>query len=187
MPDDVFNFHNGVINQHAGHKTERQQRHGVERETQKVQKPKGRNGGQGNGNRRNNCGAPIAQEQEHDDDGKQRAFDHRGHRAFILTLRVIHTVEQSDEFDSGIFLFDFGDLDHRIIKNGDVGRPFGSRHAESDNLLATCKGHGALLAEPIGDFSHIGQFDGASTAQADLCLAQCKCVRCVAQNADRLA
>ncbi len=79
MPDDIFDFHDSVIDQHPGDEAEREQRHGVEREAQKVQEPESRNSGQRNGNRGNDRRTPIAQEQEHNDDGEQCAFNHRRH------------------------------------------------------------------------------------------------------------
>ena len=159
MPDDIFNFHNGVIDQDPGYKTKRQQRHGVQREAHQVQKPESWNGRQWDSNRRYNRRTPIAQEQENHNDGKKCALNHRCHRAFILALGVIDAVEQRDEVNARIFFFYFRDFDHRIIKDGDIGRALCAGHAERDNLFAAGKGHGFLLAETVSHCSHIGQFD----------------------------
>ncbi len=126
MPDDIFDFHNGVIDQHTCNQSQGEQGHCVEREAKQIEEPEGWNCRKRNGDCRNDCCAPVAQEQEHHDDGKQCALNHSSHRALILALGVIDAVEQRDEVHAGIFLFNFRDFDHRVIEYGHVGCALGA-------------------------------------------------------------
>ena len=53
-------------------------------------------------------------------------------------------------------------------------------------MFAASKGHGFLLAEAVRNFGHIGQFDRATAAKADLRLAKREGVGGVAKHANRL-
>ena len=69
VADDVLDLDDRVVDQNAGDERDREQAHEVEREADRVHRPEGRNDRQ----RQRNCGdqrgAPVAQEDEHDDDG----------------------------------------------------------------------------------------------------------------------
>ena len=79
MSHDIFDLNDCVIDQHTCDQAKRKQRHGVQREPQKVEEPESWNGGQRNGNRRNNRRTPVAQEQEYHNDRKQCALNHGCH------------------------------------------------------------------------------------------------------------
>ncbi len=76
---DVLDLDDGVVDEDAGDDGDGQQADQVEREAGHVERPEGRDDGQRQRDRRNQCGAPVAQEDEDHDDGQDGALDHGLH------------------------------------------------------------------------------------------------------------
>src|SRR3546814_9382501 len=78
---DVRDLDNRVVDPHPRHEAQGEQCHLVEVEPHHLDEPEAGNRRERNRERRNEGRAPIAQEQEHDDDREERALDHRVDRA----------------------------------------------------------------------------------------------------------
>src|SRR3546814_8087120 len=90
---------------------------------------------------RNEGRAPIAQEQEHDDDREERALDHRVDRARILLLCIFGVVVEELELDLGVACLEILQLLDRAVIDGDVRRPLGALDIETHHQIgrASCR------------------------------------------------
>ena len=187
VSDDVLDLHDRIVDQHARHEAERQQRELVQGETEEVHDPEGRNGRQRDGQRGNEGRAPVTQEEEHHDNRQDRAFDHRRDRAVVLRLGVVDRSEQAGELDARVLFLDFLQLLDRIVIDADVRCAAGAGEAEGHDLATVDLAERADLAEAVAHFGDIGELDCAATADGDLDLRERICGISIAEHADRLA
>ena len=187
MAHDVLDLHDRVIHQHARHQTERQQRQEIEVEPQKIHEPEGGDGGQRDGQRGNQRGPPVAQEQEHHDHGQHGPFDHRMDRAFILILGVADGGEELHHPDARIFLLDLFDLLQGIVIHRHVGRAARAGNGEVHHFLAAQLTDRAAFRIAVRYLCDIGQGDDAAIAERNAGFGQGKGIVRIAQHAHRLA
>ena len=76
----------GVVDQHADHQRQREQRDRVEREAEQVDRAEGRDDRQRQRDRGEHGRTPVAQEPPHDPHREQRAFEQQLHRAAVVGL-----------------------------------------------------------------------------------------------------
>ncbi|MND83358.1 hypothetical protein D3C80_752170 [compost metagenome] len=88
MSDDVFDLDDRIIDQDAGHQRDGEQAEDVERKAEYVDGKECRDDRQRQCDSRNQRRAPIAQEEEHDDDRKCRPFEQGIDRRMIISFRV---------------------------------------------------------------------------------------------------
>jgi hypothetical protein len=81
---DVLDLDDGVVDEDADHEREGQQRHRVEREAHQVHHGVRRDHRQGQCHGGHEGGAPVAQKQEHDEDGQRGALVEQQHRALVI-------------------------------------------------------------------------------------------------------
>ena len=99
---DVLDLDDGVVDQDAGDDGDGEQADEIEREARRVERPEGRNDGERQGDGGDERGAPVAQEDENDDDGQDGALDHRLHGRVVGAERVDdHRVDQL-QLDVGV-------------------------------------------------------------------------------------
>ena len=116
--------------------------------------------------------ADVAQEQEDDEHGEDRAFDQGLHRRVILRLGVVDLVEDLGEVDPRIFLLDLAQLLPGRVVGGDVRRALGALDVEADDLAAVHLGDRALLGIGVLDLAEVGQLDRPAAGDDDLGLRQ---------------
>ena len=112
-----------------------------------VERPEGWNDGERQGDGGDGRGAPVAQEDEHHDDGQDGALDHRLHRRVIGTERVDdHRVDL--QLDVGVGLLQLVNLLGDVGGNHHVARSLGPRDGERHgNLpLSAAKVRGSAVA-----------------------------------------
>ena len=187
VPNDVLDLDDRIIDQHAGNQRQRQQRKLVQVEAQQIHEPEGRDRGQRDGDRGNRGCTPVAQEEEHHDDCEDRAFDHRGHGAFVLVFGVFDRVEQRDELHPGVCRFDLGDLFQRLVEDGNVGSALGAAHREIDDFLVAHLADRSAFRIAVADRGDIGELDRTPAAELDLALAERIGIVAIAEDTDRLA
>ena len=112
--------------------------------------------------------APVAQEDEHDDDGEQRALDQRLHRRVVGAADVWSTwcrcwqIRRRD-----------GACASSVDGLGDVGgddgvaRALGARDGEGDDRIAVERGEGARLGDGVGDGAELVEAHLAAARQRD--------------------
>ena len=121
MTDDIFNLDDRVIDKNTRDKAECEQRQKVEREAHQIHEPEGGYRRQGNSHSGNQRCTPVAQEQPHNQNGKNRPFDHRMDGGLILCHGVVDAGEQLDERDLGVGFLERVEL----LVHGFVDRDFG--------------------------------------------------------------
>ena len=89
MAHDVLDLDNRVVNQNARHQGDREQADEIEREADRIHRPEGWNDRERQRDGGDEGRPQIAQENEHDDDGKQGALDQRLHRRAIIAEFVV--------------------------------------------------------------------------------------------------
>ena len=99
MPYDVLDLDDRVVDQNAGRERDRQQAHHVEREAEHVHHPERRQDRQRQRDGRDDGGAQVAQEQEHDQHGERRAFVEGVQRGVVIAERVDDRAVDQLEFD----------------------------------------------------------------------------------------
>ena len=186
MSDDILDLDDRVVDQYPGDKAERQQRQAVERKAHQIHEPEGRNGRQRDRHRADHRGAPVAQEQEDDDDGEHRAFDHRGHRAAILFLRIFGAGEEDLELHLGVVLLDLRQLFHRLVMDADVRRALRLFDREGQHLTAVDLRQITLFGITVGHLGHVRKLDRPAVADRNARFAELECILRVAEDADRL-
>ena len=183
---DILDLDDRVIDQHARHQAEREQRHLVEVEPHQLHEPEGRDRRQRDGERGDDGRPPIAQEQEDDEHRQHGALDHRLDRAVILLLGVFDLVEDQLEMDLRIAFLERGELLFGLMEHRDVGRALRTLEIETEHLTAVEFGRAALLGVQVADLGDVGESDDTSAADRNLGLAEIIGAPGIAEHADRL-
>src|SRR5262249_11353740 len=164
---DVLDLDDGVIHQYAGDDGDGQQTDEVQREAGRVDGPEGGDDRQRQGDGGNQRRAPVAQEQEHYDDGEDGALDQGLHGRVVGTQRVFdHRVDEL-ELDVGVGQLELLDLSGNITGNHHVAGTLGARDGEGDHGTAVECGEGALLGRGVSDRSEFVQAHLAAARQDD--------------------
>ena len=172
VPDDILDLHDRVVDQHAGHQAQREQGDHVEREAEQAHEPEGGDRRERDGDRGNERGAPVAQEQEDDDDGQQRALDQGPHRALILRLDIFHGREKQIVADARVFPAEGVQFTLDIVVDRDVRIAFGLLDHETDHLAAVLDAEGGLLGPLVADVRNSVEPDRAAASERDLGLGE---------------
>ena len=106
VADDVLDLDDGVVDQNAGRQRDGEEADEVEREAEQVHRPERREDRQRQRDRGDDGGADVAQEQQHDDDGEDRALEQGRDRGFVIALGEFDRGVDQLEVDVGI-----GDLE----------------------------------------------------------------------------
>ena len=186
VPDDILDLDDRVVDQHTRDQAHRQQRQPVQRDSHQVHEEEGRDRRQRDRQRGNDGGADVAEEQENDEDGEDRAFDQAFHRRGVLGLGIVDLVEDFGEADLGVLLLDLVQLLPRLVVGRDLGRAFGPLDLEADDLLAVLLGERALLRIAVLDLAEVGEPDEPAAGKRDLGLAERVGIAGVAEHAHRL-
>ncbi len=83
MAHDVLDFDDRIVDQHADDQRQREQREQVQRVAQQIHRPERRNDRQRQRGCGDDRGAPVAQEDPHDDHCEQRALEQHLHRSRV--------------------------------------------------------------------------------------------------------
>ena len=153
VPHDVLDLDDRVVDQDADDERQREQRQNVQRVAERPDRPERRNDRQRQGDGGNGRRAPVAQEQPHDDDRENRAFDQHFHRGVERFLDIADLRARLGELHLRILLLEALDDGARVL--GDVERAGAPRahDLEADDGLAVEQRSRALLT---GLVAHLG-------------------------------
>ena len=164
---DVLDLDDGVVDQNTGRQRDGEEADQVQREAEQVHRPERREDRQRQRDRGDDGGADVAQEQQHDDDGEDRAFEQGRDRRFVIAL---------GEFDRGVdqLQVDVGigglqRVDALLHGGGDhhVAGALGALDAERHHRLAVEAGKGAAIGDGVGDGAEIVEPHLAAAEQRD--------------------
>ena len=133
MALDVLDLDDCIVHEHADHEREREQRDGVER-VAKVMKPdKGRNHRQGQRRRRNQRGAPVAQEPPDHEHREQRALVKQFHRAAEILGHRRGVVDDLRQRNVGVLSLQLRHSRAHAVRNLDFAGAFRAKDLEADH------------------------------------------------------
>jgi len=154
---NVLDLDDGVVDQHADHQGQGQQRQHVEGVSEPLQREEGGNDRQRQRHRGDEGGAPVAQEQPDHQHREDRALDQRGHGVAVLLLGEIDGVRNLDHFHAGVGREQLRHGGARTARGGDFVHALRAHHLEADHLLAIEQGHLATLGVAVADAGNVGQ------------------------------
>ncbi len=102
VADDVLDLDDGVVDQNTRRQRDGEERDQVQRETEQVHHPERREDRQRQRDRGDDGGSHIAQEDQHDDDGKDRALEQGRDRRFVIALGEVDRGVDQLQVDVGI-------------------------------------------------------------------------------------
>ncbi|MND72690.1 hypothetical protein D3C80_642470 [compost metagenome] len=112
--------------------------------------PEGRNGGQREGDCRNQGRTPVSQEKEDDDDGEDRTFHQRVQRRLVIAIGEIDRVIDHLDRDIGMRLADAVQAFGNGFRHRDFACTLGAEDGEGDRRRAVEAREGFLLLIGIG-------------------------------------
>ena len=162
---DVLDLDDGVVDQNTGRQRDGEKADEVQREAENVHRPERREDRQRQRDRGDDGGADVAQEQQHDDDGENRAFEQRRDRGLVIALGEFHRGVDQLEIDIGIG--DLQRIDALLHRGGDhhVAGALRALDAERHHRLAVEAGEGAAVGDGVGDGAEIVETDFAAAEQ----------------------
>ncbi|MGY4381493.1 hypothetical protein ACVWZ3_009132 [Bradyrhizobium sp. i1.3.6] len=131
-------------------------------------------------------GAQVPQEQEHDDDGKDGAFEQGRDRRVVIAVGIFDRGVDHLQVDVGIGGLQRVDALLHGLGHFHIAGALGSLDAERDHRLAVEAGEGAAVGDGVGDGAEIVEPDLTAAEQRDHGageIAQCLRAR---KRADRL-
>ena len=164
---DVLDLDDGVVDENAGGQRDGEEADEVERESQNVHRPERREDRQRQRDRGDDGGPDVAQEQQHDDDGENGAFEQGRDRRLVIALGEFHRGVDQLEVDVG--MGDLQRVDALLHGGGDhhVAGALRALDAERHHRLAVEAGEGAAVGDGVGDGAEIVEADFAAGRQAD--------------------
>ena len=174
MPDDVLDFDNRIVNQHARHQRQRQQTDRVEGEVLPVHEGERRNRRQRDRERRDRRGPPVAEENEHYKYREERTFDHGGQRRLVGLASVLHSGEHSLDRNVGRFDQDARDLRLHTIERSHIRGATRLEDTKRRRCATVESRYRALLPHRITYLGDVGQSHVGAVEQADLRGTQCQ-------------
>ncbi len=167
VPDDVFDLDDGVVDENARRQRDGEEADEVQREAEQVHRPERREDRQRQRDRGNDGGAQVAQEQEHDDDGEDGAFEQRRDRRVVVAVGVFDRGVDHLQVDVGIGGLERVDALLHGLGHLHVAGALGALDAERDDRLAVEAGEGAAVRDGVGDGTEIVEPDLAAAEQRD--------------------
>ena len=186
MPHDVLDLDDRIIDQDAGHQSDRQQADQVERETQRIHRPERRHDRQRQGDGGHDRGAQIAQEDEHHEHGERGAFDQRVHRRAIIADRVGDGAVDQREPHAGLSLAEPGEFGLDGLGDPRIAGTARAADAEGDDGAAIEACEDARLGDRVLDLRDIVEPELAPAGDHDLGLREIGKALGGRQCADRL-
>ena len=165
MPGDVFDFDDGIIDQHPHHQRNRQKRHGVERIAKQLHAQKCRDDGQRQGRRRNHRCPPVAQKEPDNDDRDERAFVEQIHRALVIVISGLIGVVDLLDGDLRMRRAEFFERGIHGIGHIDFHAALAARDFKTDHRLAIDQGDGRTVGVTIPHTGDVSQMHGAAIGQ----------------------
>ena len=162
---DVFDLDDGVIDQDADHQRQRQQGDHVERKAEHVHHQEGRQDRQGQGRRRHQRRAAIAQEEPDHQHGQEHALVEQGHGAVIVFLHRVDRVEGFLEHDVLLGLAQLLDRLAHLVGHGDLAGPLAARDVEADHGFAVEQSDRGRFGGAVYYPRHLVQADAAPVRQ----------------------
>ena len=172
MAFNIFDFHNGVVDQNTHYQRERQQRHHIAGKAHVVHADKRRNNRQRQRYRRHKRGAPVAQEEPHHDNRQHRTLDQHGHGGIKLLLHRSYKVKGLGEFQIGVFGFQLSQGQLHCGADFHFAGTFAARNLKTHDRLAIEQGKTALLGNRIFNRRHLIQTHALAVAQCKLQVCQ---------------
>ena len=154
VPHDVLDLDDRVVDQDADDERQREQRQDVQRVAEHPDRPERRDDRQRQRDGGDGRGAPVAQEQPHDDDREDRAFDQHLHRGVERLLDVVDRRARLGELArAGTPAASALDDGARVLGDVERARAPRAHDLEADDGLAVEQRGRALLA---GLVAHVG-------------------------------
>ena len=157
MTHDIFNFDDGIVDQHTRHQRQGQQRYLVERKTHHLHEGKGGNRRKGNGQGRNQGSAPIAQEKPDHGDGQDRSLDQCLQGRMVGLDRVIDGRKNLLNMQRRIVLPDLFQFLGNAFSGGDVRDALGLVQGERGRGSAVQPRQTACFRDAIVDIGNLAQ------------------------------
>ena len=149
--------------------------------------PEGRDDRQRHGDRRDQGGPPVAQEDEHDDDGQRGTLQQGAHGGFVVAFDIADGVVDQGVADFRMGLGQLRQFGFDHAGDIDIAGALGAEDAERDHLLVAVQlGEGAGFLEGVGHLAQVAQPDLAATRQHDPGFGQAFHRAGAGQRADRL-
>ncbi len=167
MADDVLDLDDGVVDENTRRQRDGEEGDEVEREAEQVHRPERREDRQRQRDRGDDRGPDVAQEQQHDDDGEDRALEQGGDRRLVIALGEFDRGVDQLEVDVGIGRLQR--VDALLHGGGDhhVAGALGALDAERHHRLAVEAGKGAAVGDGVGDGAEIVEAHLAAAEQRD--------------------
>ena len=167
VADDILDLDDGVVDQNARRQRDREEGDEVQREAEHVHRPERREDRQRQRDRGDDGGADVAQEQQHDDDGEDRALEQGRDRGFVIALGEFDRGVDQLQIDVGIG--DLQRIDALLHGGGDhhVAGALGALDAERHHRFAVEAGEGAAVGNGVGDGAEIVEPHFAAAEQRD--------------------
>ncbi len=164
---DVLDLDDGVVDQNARRQRDGEEADEVQRESEHVHRPERREDRQRQRDRGDDGGPDIAQEQQHDDDGEDGAFEQGRDRRLVIALGEFHRGVDQLEIDVGIRHLQR--IDALLHGGGDhhVAGALGALDAERHHRFAVEARKGAAVGDGVGDGAEIVEPDFAAAEQRD--------------------
>ena len=185
VADDVFDFDDSIVHQHADNQRQRQQRDDIQGKAQQPHDEEGGDDRQRQGDGSNQRRAPVAQEDKDDEDSEQPAFQQHIERTVIIVLDRRGAVIDLGDRHLRIIRLNTGEFRFDCVGDPNLTRAPAAGDGESDHRLTVVERQRIRLRRTIADGGEIAQ--AVSTARrADLQLGQRGRIRQRSQRADRL-
>ena len=117
MANDVLDLDDGVVDKDTGRQRDGEEADEVQRKAENIHRPERREDRQRQRDRGDDGGPDIAQEQKHDHDGQDRAFEQGRDRRFVIALGEFDGGVDQLEVDFGVG--DFQGVDALLHGGGD--------------------------------------------------------------------
>src|SRR4029079_3865461 len=167
VANDVFDLDDSIVDQDTRRQRDGEEADEVEREAEQVHHPECREDRQRQRDRGDDGGADIAQEQQHDDDGENCAFEQGRDRRLIVALGEID--RGVDHFEVDVGIGSLLPIDALLHGGGDhhVAGALRALDAERNDGFTVEAGKGTAIGDGVGDGAEVVEPDLAAAEQRD--------------------
>ena len=172
----VFNLDNRVVDQHADHQCQRQQRDSVQGVAEVLQAQKGWNHRQRQRGRGDQSSAPVAQKPPDHQHRQQRALVEQRHRAFKVFLYRLGVVDDLPEQDVRVRSLQLCDSLARSFRHLQLTRAPGPENFKTHDFLAILCGHRSGFGHAVQNQRDLVQANAPAIAERQFQPRQfCRC------------
>ena len=157
MPHNVFNFHNGIVDQNANYQAERQQRHDVDGKAQIVHANKRWDHRQRQRHCSDESSPPVTQKQPHHQHRQQRAFNQQRERRLVFLFHRRDKVKRFNQFNIRVRYFQLGKRCAYAAPHIHFARAFGARYFKTHHRHAVEQCCRACLCRSVLNISQLRQ------------------------------